>query len=303
MTAILQEPVVSVIIPVHETPPEFLSEAITSVRAQTELRWELVIVLDAASGACMRVARDMARIDARITVTGFGEDRPRGHSASRNVGVSHARAPLVAFLDADDMFEPHHLTERLALLDAHPDAVMAYGSTLYWHSWNPDARLADSVPVLGITTGVSHAPPTLVPAFIDGTAAVPCTCSLVVRRSAINAVGGFDETFRDLYEDQVFYARIALRFPVVADHRVSDRYRQHQGSMTASASRTHEISARLRFLDWLEDEVAAIRPGDDILRSAITRERWKLRHPSLARALRLTRRAVGRMLSVGRHTN
>jgi hypothetical protein len=108
----------------------------------------------------------------------------------------------------------------------------------------------------------------------------------------MEAIGGFDESFRDLYEDQVFYARLALRFPVVAHGQVLDRYRQHPASMTASAGRAREHAARTRFLNWLESEVAAVGLEDRTTRHAIAWERWHLRHPGTARVLRGARKGL-----------
>jgi glycosyltransferase involved in cell wall biosynthesis len=289
-------PQVSVVLPVHETSPEFLREAIESVRRQREVRWELVIVLDAASERGAQVARDAAtRVPDRVTIVGSEGGVPVGLSAARNLGIAHSRAPAIAFLDADDVLEPDALVRRLAALDTHPAAAMVYGSTLYWHSWTgrPVDRARDVVPDLGVAPGIAHAPPTLVPHLLDGTAAVPCTCSILVRRWALEASGGFDEAFRELYEDQVFYTRIALRFPVVAEDWVLDRYRQHGDSMSARASSGSQREARVRFLDWLDREVETAGVRHDSLARTIARERWKVRHPRLASILRRARRVAG----------
>ena len=299
------DPLVSVVLPVHDTSPGFLQEAIESVRRQTEARWELVVVLDAASRACARVAHDMASLDpARIRVVGEVGGAPRGLSGARNLGVSHSRAPVIGFLDADDAYEPGRLAERLARLTACPEAAMAYGPTLYWHSWEGHApsanRKHDYVPDLGVEGGSVQPPPVFVLRFVSGRAPLPCTCSILVRRSAIEAVGGFEETFQGLYEDQVFYARVGSRFPVVVDDRVLDRYRQHPASMTARASREYQRQMRVKFLDWLEVEMRSADLDYEAIQRVIAHERWKLRHPALARLLRIPRKAANRLLPVTR---
>jgi glycosyltransferase involved in cell wall biosynthesis len=296
-------PQVSVVLPVHDTPPEFLREAIESVEAQRDVRWELVIVLDAASEGCARVAREsVSHSPDHMSIVGSTGGMAAGLSAARNLGIAHSHGSSVAFLDADDLLEPEALVRRLATLNAHPEAAMVYGSTLYWHSWTglPADRARDAVPALGIEPGVAHPAPTLVARFLDGTAAVPCTCSIMVRRWALEATGGFDAAFRDLYEDQVFYTRLGLRFPVVAEDRVLDRYRQHGQSMSARADHTRQREARARFLDWLERAMDAAGQRHDPLVRTIARERWKLRHPRLARVIRFVRRAPGRLAVAGR---
>jgi glycosyltransferase involved in cell wall biosynthesis len=289
-----ETPLVAVVITVYDTPSRFFREAIESVRAQREDRWELVIVLDASNDECAHVARQFAADDPRIRVVGEAGGTPRGLSAARNFGVSHTNAPVIALLDGDDVFEPLHLSEGLRLLEKHGRAAMAFGTSLYWYSWNgneTDGR-RDHVPPLHVEPDTLHAPPVFVLHFIQGLALVPCPCSIFVRRSAMDAIGGFDESFRDLYEDQVFYARLALRFPVVAHGQVLDRYRQHPASMTASAGRAREHAARTRFLNWLESEVAAVGLEDRTTRHAIAWERWHLRHPGTARVLRGARKGL-----------
>jgi len=294
-------PTVSVVLPVHDTPPAYLREAVDSVRHQVEVDWELVIVMDATTKSCADVAHAMADLDpARIRALGEAGGHPRGASAARNLGIANSRGGVIGFLDADDVYEPDALVRRLALLDAHPDVAMVYGTTLYWFSWtgHPADRRRDHVPRLGVEAGSVHAPPTLLSHFLDGTVTVPCPCSILVRRWAIDATGGFDETFPGLYDDQVFYARLALRFPLLADGQVLDRYRQHPESMTAQASDTREHDARLRFLNWLEAEVQRMGTDNAALNRTIAHERWKLGHPHLARLFRTARRAVHRLASV-----
>jgi glycosyltransferase involved in cell wall biosynthesis len=297
------EPLVAVIIPVHVTPPQFLREAIESVRRQTERRWELVVALDAAAESCSSVALEMAALDpGRVAVVGEVGGTPRGASTARNRGVAHSRAPMLGFLDADDRLEPEWLRSRLALLEAHPAVAMVYGPSRYWYSWTgaESDQTRDFVPDPGIETHVVHPPPTLVTSLLDGTATVPVPCSILVRRWAFEAIGGFDETSRELYEDQALYASLGLRFPLLADDRVLDWYRQHPESMTARVSRPDGTRARWNYLDWLEREMMAAGIDDQAIRRAIDRERWKIRHPALARVLRLSRRAVARVLPLGR---
>ena len=67
-------------------------------------------------------------------------------------------------------------------------------------------------------------------------------------------VGGFEEAFRSLYEDQVFYAKVCLKAPVFVSDQCWDRYRQHQESACAVAGKTGlNHSAHLTFLNWVEE--------------------------------------------------
>lgn len=296
MTGPLPTPAVSVVLPVHDTPAAFLREAIDSVRAQREVAWEAVIVMDATTTTCAALADAAAEDDpGRIRVVGQVGGTPLGASAARNLGIANSRGAVLGFLDADDMYEPDALATRLHVLEEHPEVAMVYGTTVYWHQWNVASRTKDHVPALGVPPGSVHPPPALVTRILDGSAAIPPPCSILVRRWAIDAVGGFDESFPGLYDDQVFYARLALRFSLLADGHVLDRYRQHPESMTARASQAREREARARFLTWLETEALKTGVDDVALPRVIAHERWKLRHPRLARVIRIARRAASRL--------
>jgi hypothetical protein len=157
-------------------------------------------------------------------------------------------------LDSDDVWLPEKLEQRVTILQSNPKAAMVYGPAQYWYSWtgNPDDIPRDFVAELGVQPDSLVSPPDLVTAYLRDRAAVPCPCSLLVVREAIELVGGFEESFRDQYEDQVFYAKICLNAPVFVTGHCWDRYRQHSNSCCSVALQTGQnYSARLRFLKWL----------------------------------------------------
>ncbi len=83
-----------------------LPSAIRSVLDQSLRNLEVVVVDDASSDDSVAVAEAMAREDARLTVVQLPSNSG-GCSRPRNVGLEHARAPYVMFLDSDDVFERH----------------------------------------------------------------------------------------------------------------------------------------------------------------------------------------------------
>ena len=62
-----------------------------------------------------------------------------GAGPTRNLGISRANGEFLVFLDADDVLLPHKLSRQLNLLQRHPTAIMVYGATEYWTSWNTSA--------------------------------------------------------------------------------------------------------------------------------------------------------------------
>jgi glycosyltransferase involved in cell wall biosynthesis len=175
-------------------------------------------------------------------------------SATRNLGINHAKGQYIAFLDADDVWLPHKLEQQVAILGSQPEAVMLYGNTQYWYSWteNREDLKRDFMPELGVQADTLFDAPRLLTLFLRGEAAVPCTCSILVRREVFEQIGGFEETMRGMYEDQVFYAKICLVAPVFVAGACWDRYRQHPNSSCSIAEKTGQANdARLTFLNWL----------------------------------------------------
>lgn len=100
-----------------------LARSVGSIRAQTAGDWELVVVDDGSTDDSWAVASALAARDGRIRTL---RQANAGAAAARNRALDEARAPLVAFLDADDTWEPTFLQEMTAALAADPQAGIAY---------------------------------------------------------------------------------------------------------------------------------------------------------------------------------
>jgi len=278
-----RSPLVSIIMPFYDTPPAFMREAVESVLAQTYGNWELLMVDDGSGPESTAVARQFAaEHPERIRYLEHPGHANRGISASRQLAVLRAQGALFGILDADDLWLPEKLEEQVAIMTAHPGVGVCYGNTRYWHSWTgrPEDADADYVPDLGLASDTTCPPPDLLRLFLRGVAAIPCTCSLIVTRQAMELSGGFDPSYTGMYEDQVFYARLCLRVAVRVSDRTWDWYRQHPGSICHATSRDGDVARKhLDYLRWLADYVR--RHGFDHpgLRRDLAREIWMYSHP------------------------
>lgn len=245
-------PSVSIIINFLDPQP-FLEEAIRSVLAQSYPGWELLLVDDGSSDGASEIARRYAaEFPDRVRYLEHEGHANRGMSASRNLGIRHARGTYLTFLDADDVWLPDLLEWQVRTLAEQPAAAMVYGPILFWHSWTgeePDEQRD----VLGrpwLPAGTLVQPPDLLPIILEKPNGTPS--GFLIRRDVVLAVAGFQEAFRDLFEDQVFCAKIALHAPVYISERWGYKYRQHAGSACGRTRNTpYVLQARKRFLRWL----------------------------------------------------
>jgi glycosyltransferase involved in cell wall biosynthesis len=246
-------PRVSVIMPFLNLE-RFIGESVNSVLAQTYGRWELLLVDDGSTDGSGEIARGYAaRHPDRIRYLGHSSGQNRGASAARNLGLAHARGEFIALLDGDDIWLRHKLEQQVALLDATPTAGMVYGNTQWWYSWNHGSAAAGSdwVPPLGFPAGSLVPPPELLRRFMAGSAAVPATCSVLIRRSAVDAAGGFEERFRYVFTDHVFYTKLLLSTTVLVADGCWDRYRRRPGSSYSSIEGTSAyVEKRREWLHW-----------------------------------------------------
>jgi len=259
----------------------FIGEAIRSVLAQSYANWELLLVDDGSSDRSTKIARSYAaQMPEHIRYLQHPGGQNRGMSASRNLGLHEARGKYVAFLDADDLYLPDKLERQVAILESQPDTAMIYGPTLMWYSWNSEQpnRYCDKLRLLGVEPNTLLQPPRLLPLFLRRTAYTPGTCAALIRREAALGAGGFEEGFRGMYEDQVFFFKLCHSAPVFVEGTCGDLYRQTTESHSNRMRKTGfyrvygPSPAYERFLEWLKEYLAEKGCTDPDTLSALNKE-------------------------------
>ena len=110
----MAEPSISVVIPAFRAEST-IQRAIDSVLGQTTGASEIIVVDD---GSPDKQAEIVERYGPPVVLL----RQANGKTArARNRGIERARGELIAFLDADDYWEPHKLEEQLAVVAAHPE--------------------------------------------------------------------------------------------------------------------------------------------------------------------------------------
>ena len=117
-------PVISILLPVYNSNPVWLAEAIASVRDQVYDRWELCLADDASTDPKHLRFLDRLPADPRIKLVRRDKNGHICHATNAAAGI--ATGAFVALLDHDDRLAPHALFEIVRLLQDHRDADLIY---------------------------------------------------------------------------------------------------------------------------------------------------------------------------------
>ena len=306
------QPLVSIIM-IFLNGERFIEEAIASVFAQTWPHWELLLVDDGSSDRSPAIAKAWAeRRPERVRYLQHADGANHGTGPSRNLGLDHARGEYIAFLDADDVFLPERLARHVAMLEARPEVGAVQSKMLIWHSWR-GADVAEApnfiAPALPFTPGSVVEPPGLLLLLLETAAgSSPGVCNVTVRHRLATAVGGFDDSFRGLNEDDAFFSKLYLEVRVGLLGECLAWYRQHPESCTKVARRNGTSRpggfgpARQFYLRWLESYLVRRGVRDRRVLDTLARHAWPLRHPRLNRLIMLVQAFAGGAIRTVRAT-
>lgn len=289
--------VVSVVI-IFLNAARWLDEAVRSVVAQDYPHWELILVDDGSVDGSSAIAREWAVRNSRMHYLEHADHANRGMPASRNTGVRMAKGDLIAFLDADDVWQSDKLSHQVALFDADPAIGFVYGAPLYWYSWSGECAGRDALQDLGFAEGTCLDSPQLAAYFLENGDATPCPSEMMMRRSVWAEVGGSVEHCDSVYEDQALSVKLALVTRIAISASGRSRYRRHEATTCAQAARTGQnVEARRVFLMWLEQYLRERAVVDANLWRALRSEQVRLEAVTGFRAL--GRSVARRVLSTG----
>ena len=115
---------VSIVLPTFNRA-SFLVEAFESIRAQTFTDWKLIIVDDGSEDDTRELCESFIAECQNPVIYIYQENA--GAAAARNHCLDYADSPLIAFFDSDDLWEPWHLGNMVAILYEHEDIDWVYG--------------------------------------------------------------------------------------------------------------------------------------------------------------------------------
>lgn len=215
----------SVIIPLYNKAP-YIRKALESVLAQTYTDYEVIVVDDGSTDESASIVETMLCEVMRLQgykVTrqedGKAEDalpnrliaqlpyrllkqKNAGVSAARNNGVAQASGDYIAFLDADDWWEPTYLERMAQLIEDYPDAGLYACNYVYYKPGKTHVAL-------DMPTGYINYPK----AYYESGAMPVTSITAIMPRAVFDEMGGFPVGIK-LGEDFLLWAKTAMHYPV-----------------------------------------------------------------------------------------
>lgn len=226
-------PRVSIVIPFYNCADR-LGSTLARVYAQTCADFEVIIVDDGSADAQARQLRQLATRYSFSTLRQLNA----GPAAARNTGLRAATAPLVAFLDADDLWETDKLERQLAAFDADPDVTLCvHDSQTVEASGRVLSRNGFSAMALD---------PKEFAAAVLNNRVHSITSAMTFRKSAATSVGGMNANLR-FREDHAFLIDLIMQGKLTRLSRTLSSRVIH-GASYSHASNSDYI-ARKRYWD------------------------------------------------------
>lgn len=201
----------SIVIPLYNKQSS-IRRAIYSVFDQTvdkTIQTEIIIVDDGSTDKSAEIVNELQRQHANREIIVYSQANA-GVSAARNKGIDLASSDFIAFLDADDTYQPNFLSEIRALITRYPSAKMFATAYSFINSETGTKRTAR---IVGLNPRLQHQ---ILDDYFYCAAYgdLPITSSSVcIDKSALKIIGGFP-VGENMGEDQHVWAQIALRFSI-----------------------------------------------------------------------------------------
>jgi glycosyltransferase involved in cell wall biosynthesis len=235
----------SVVIPSLDSL-HYLPAALDSVRLQGILDIEMIVIDDGSADGTRAWLQEERDRDPRLTIITM-PGRRNGASICRNAGIEAARAPIIAFLDADDIWYPDAVAGRLALHEADPSIGLSFADyrlvqecgreigtyfdyCRHFHRW------------LGGRQGLMPLGDRALPMIFAE--AVCGTSTVLARRDALRSIGGFLPTLM-LSQDWDCWLRLAQRSDVWCSTGIATRYLVRSDSASRKLSAVFDANRQI----------------------------------------------------------
>ena len=190
----------SVIIPLYNKAP-YVRKALETVCAQTYREYEIIVINDGSTDNSAIIAGEYLNGVEGISYKILSQSNA-GVSAARNNGVAQASGDYIAFLDADDWWEPTYLERMAQLIEDYPKAGLYACNYVYYKPGKTHVAL-------NIPTGYINYPKS----YYESGAMPVTSITAIMSRAVFEEMGGFPVGIK-LGEDFLLWAKTAMHYPV-----------------------------------------------------------------------------------------
>ncbi len=231
-----QQPTVTVIMPLYNGQA-YCEQTLRSVIDQEYPPAEIIIVDDGSTDRSVEIVSGV-ECDIPIKVV---EQPNQGQSAARNEGASVASGELLAFIDQDDLWHPHHLRALVSPFAGRSDLGWAYSD------FDEIDEQSRTVTRRFIAQHAIEHPRNTLASFIASDLMI-LPSATVMRAEALHAVGGFDRDLCGYEDDDLFIRMFRAGWDSEFVGASLTKFRVHQHSASAS---TRFLASRVTFFEKL----------------------------------------------------
>jgi glycosyltransferase involved in cell wall biosynthesis len=272
---------VAVVIPLFNGA-KWIRQTLESVFSQEHRPVEVIIVDDGSEDESPDIVKTFS--DATLL-----RHPGKGENFARNFGLKHTTAPLVTFLDHDDVWHPAHLRILCSILEQHPECPAAVANV---HVFKTDNSLVLQPPRFDVIP--------FDPWINFPTNKIYTPSSVVIRRDSLDAIGGWPNQFA-AYTDVYTWLRLSANQPLLMNRSISMGYRWHENAMNITlrlknkeiqryfdagiAASEDAVAYRLAVYPQdsarLKKNLGMLMPMSNILKAVINSERKLLKESAL----------------------
>ena len=235
-------PLISVLIPSYNHQ-DYIRETVESIRRQPYENIEMVVVDDCSTDGSRQVLEQLQQ-EPGAPIRLYLNERNRGVVPTVNAALGHAQGDLVVLFASDDLFCPDRFGTQLALFAANPDLKIVYANGRVFSDGQSGRRLHDA----RARELLDH-PPAYIRHYLYTHTSPLFLQTALIKRSLLQAVGGFDETATadDWLLNAKFFSVMRDRNEYAYVDEDVVLYRHHEGNI----HRDYERQSRLK-LEFVE---------------------------------------------------
>ena len=221
---------ITVVIPAYNAS-QYIGQTLEGVLQQTFSCFEVLVIDDGSTDHTAAIVQAYEQQDKRVKLI---SQPNQGVSVARNTGIQLAKGALIAFLDADDQWLPHKLKVHFDHFRDTPALGLSFGKIEFMTSQGQPTGQYSNPRLTGLEA--KHL-------YYENTVVSPSNA--VIRRAALEQVGGFDLELSGVADAELFLRLLCYGWKVVGIDQVLVRYRTNAGGMSSQLYLMEEDWQRL----------------------------------------------------------